>query len=318
MTYGVKRSRVLIEQHAPWFSLANYKKLIGASPLTWYLQFASRIDLHRMRSLLLGPHQSFLPAFSSAHASLTELIRRVGVLDGESLELFMEGENFISPESFSAIHAVSVQGLHVRLMTVGDLLHATKTLDDELAQKAIMEHDRSPFELHSRARSRTNESSALCQPVSKLKQTSVLETSELFVTVDTRLPPALIGKQVIELVDQFTRLHRGSSIYPKQTKVPAFAAWRRSRVLPYIDLCQWLHEPGNEVLRAKVSDADLAAALDVDPKQLSDTTKAHAQQLTDEFNLTFVQLQEAAISVLRGPKTALRLPKRSPTFSAKD
>ncbi len=84
MTYGVKRSRVLIEQHAPWFSLANYKKLIGASPLTWYLQFASRIDLHRMRSLLLGPHQSFLPAFSSAHASLTELIRRVGVLDRPS------------------------------------------------------------------------------------------------------------------------------------------------------------------------------------------------------------------------------------------
>jgi hypothetical protein len=81
-------------------------------------------------------------------------------------------------------------------------------------------------------------------------------------------------------------------------------------VLPYIDLCQWLDEEPNHALRDQLLEADKAEALEIDPKQLHDTTFGHADELTDELSWTFLHLTEAAISSRRGPLTPLRKTKR--------
>lgn len=309
MSHGLKASRSLIQANAPWFNLQNYEILSTASPLVWYQQFAARIDLRRARSLLIGQGNPF-PALVEAYATLTDLIRWSGVVQGKALQLFMEGEKWLAPETLSTMRAVGAQGLHVRLMTVGDLIHASKNLPERTRREAAKEYDCSPFELHIRSRSKVAKSSVLCEPVSRLSQQSFADTPEFFLTIDARLPPALITKQVLELLNQYTSLNRGSVVYPKETKAPNYKSWFKSKVLPYIDLCQWLQQTENRDLKLQVGDAALVEALSIDIKQLSDTTKKHANQLTDEFNLTFMSLQEAAISSLREPAASLRRTKR--------
>ncbi len=92
MSHGEKASRSLIRANALWFDLKKYEMLSGASPMVWYHQFASRIDLRRARSLLIGRQEEVAPGFADAHATLRDLIRKSGVLHGKALKLFMEGE----------------------------------------------------------------------------------------------------------------------------------------------------------------------------------------------------------------------------------
>ena len=80
-------------------------------------------------------------------------------------------------------------------------------------------------------------------------------------------------------------------------------------MLPYIDLCEWL-EVTEPALAGQLSKADIAAALELDPKQVRDTTEHHAAELTDPLSWTFMHLTEMAISSLRWPITPLRQTKR--------
>ncbi len=97
----------------------------------------------------------------------------------------------------------------------------------------------------------------------------------------------------------------------KQTKLPAFDAWHRSRVLPYLDLRQWLDTDMNSELRESVKDADIADSLGIDPKQLADTTKKHAEELMDPHGWTFMHLAETAVSSFRQPARRLRHSKKA-------
>lgn len=69
----------------------------------------------------------------------------------------------------------------------------------------------------------------------------------------------------------------------------------KSRVLPYIDLCQWLEEFPMEQL-PEIRAADIATVLKIDPKQLVRTTERQADHFEDHLTWEFMQLSEAVVA----------------------
>jgi hypothetical protein len=310
MSHGNKPSRSLIKEHASWFDLCKYDGLAGASEELWYRQFALRIDLQRMRSLLLPPELQDTPRYREVHGNLTYLIREKGIIDDRSLEIFLQLEEYLFPEAFSIFHAVSSDGLHVRPMTVGDQLRIALGLKPESVSQAQEAHNRDPYSVRQQSEPGARPSNILSEPLLDHLGRSSIGLGEAFLRVDLRFPRTLIKKQVEEIVDKLSAQMEMYLPQMKQTKLPATEAWIRSRVLPYIDLCQWLDEEPNHALRDQLLEADKAEALEIDPKQLHDTTFGHADELTDELSWTFLHLTEAAISSRRGPLTPLRKTKR--------
>jgi hypothetical protein len=310
MSHGNKPSRSLIKKHVPWFDLRKYDGLEGASPELWYRQFALRVDLRRMRSLLLPPEHQYTPMYREVHGNLMHLIREKGIIDDRSLELFLQLEMYLSPEAFSTFHSVSSDGLHVRPMTVGDQLRIALGLKPESVRQAQEAHDRDPYSVRQQSEPGARPSSILSEPLLDHLGRSSIGSGEAFLRVDLRFPRTLIKKQVEEIVDKLSAQMEMYLPQKKQIKLPATKSWIRSKVLPYIDLCQWLDEEPNHALRDQLFEADKAEALGIEIKQLQDTTSVHVAELTDPLSWTFMHLAEAAISSHRGPLTPLRKTKR--------
>ncbi len=310
MSHGNKPSRSLIKKHAPWFDVRKYDGLEGASQELWYRQFALRIDLRRMRSLLLPPEHQYTPMYREVHSNLMYLVRGKGIIDDRSLELFLQLEMYLSPEAFSTFHSVSSAGLHVRPMTVGDQLRIVLGLKPESVKQAQEAHNRDPYSVRQQSEPGARPSTILSESLLDHLGRSSIGLAEAFLRVDLRFPRTLIKKQVEEIVDKLSAQMKMYLPQKNQTKSPATKAWIRSKVLPYIDLCQWLDEEPNHALRDQLLEADKAEALGIDPKQLHDTTFGHADELTNELSWTFLHLAEAAISSRRGPLTPLRKTKR--------
>ncbi len=313
MRHGDKTSRRLIKEQAPWFDPSKYDRLDGAPEGLWHRQFALRIDLHRMRSIL-GPSGLQLSAeYRAVLAGLTNVIREKGVIEDTDLKLFRQGEELLAPESFSVLNAVSMEGLHVRSMTVGDHLRLQLSLRHDAWMQAHSDHARDSYGLRHRSEPTIHHKDILSTPLLHHVHPSSIDASEAFLRIDLRLPRTLIKKQVEELVDRLTTRAEGHLPTMKQTKLPAKDSWMASRVLPYIDLCHWLDEQPNHALRNKVSDVDRAEALGIDPHRFKDTTLGQAHELTDPLSWTFLHLVEATISSRRGPLTPLRNTKRKRT-----
>lgn len=310
MSHGDKPSRSLIKKHAQWFDLSNYYGLEGASTEMWHRQLALRIDLRRMRFLLLPPEHQYTPMYREVHGNLTYLIRDKGIIDDRSLDLFLRGEEFLYPESFSTLHSVSSDGAYIRPMTVGDQMRLALGLKSESARKAQEAYECDPYKLRQQSEPRVRSSTIRSEPLMNHLERSSIGMTEAFLTVDLRLPRTLIKKQVEEIVDKLAKEIERYLPPMTQTKSPATSSWFGSRALPYIDLCEWLDEHPNHALRDQLLEADKAEALGIDPKQLQDTTSKHAAELTDPLSWTFMHLAEAAISSRRGPMTPLRETKR--------
>lgn len=179
------------------------------------------------------------------------------------------------------------------------------TLDDHDRVGTALDREKSEHS-DTCAEKPTTECSVSSDSLSRFVRHSMLSSSEAFLTVDLRCPRALILKQVAELVDTLQRDRAAWLPVAKQTKLPAFAAWHRSRVMPYLDLRQWLDTNENSELRESFKDAAFADALGIDPKQLADTTKKHAEELTDPLSWTFMHLAETAVRCFREPARRLR------------
>ena len=145
MSHGNKASRRLIMEQAPWFDLGKYDRLNGASEELWHRQFALRIDLHRMRSIVSSPHPQLGAEYRVILAGLSNVIREKGVIEDTDMKLFRQGEELLVPESFSVLNAISTDGLYVRSMTVGDHLRLQLALKPDSWMQARSDHVRSPY-----------------------------------------------------------------------------------------------------------------------------------------------------------------------------
>ncbi len=299
MTTPPRKRRELIQEHAPWFKLSHYEALKDAAPDIWYTQFALRIDLQRLRSLLKASDDAYAEMRRSIYQQLITILRCKGVLRGKALNRFLVAEEFLYPETFSIFRDLSSEGVYVREMSWGDYSRVETALGSAcggMGGAVCLDP----------ARERVSS-----DPLSKHVHPSMLAASEAFLTIDLRCSRALIIKQVAELVDQLSQ-DRARLLPPtKQTKLPSYEAWHRSRVLAYLDLRQWIDTAEDKGLRQSVKDSDVAQALNIDPKQLADTTKKHAEELTDPFSWTFMHLAESAISSRRAPMSRLRVAKRA-------
>jgi len=279
-----KASRKLIPEHAKWFNLRNYDRLISANHDIWFTQFALRIDLHRMRSLFAAPDSETKQMHLDAHVSSIEVIRSKGIVEGALLKRVLELEEFMYPESFSVLRMTSSDGVYLRSLNLDDVARIHNGLADA-------------------------KSGAHTDPIEKHVHRSIIG-AHAYITVDLRCPRELLIKQFEELIDG-QRKTFGSLLSPaQQTTMPTAKAWIKSRVLPYIDLRDWRDDLHDTELKKRIKDADIAAALEIDPKTLSETTKAHAETLTDPTTWGFIHLLEAAISYRRGPLTPQRLAKK--------
>jgi Family of unknown function (DUF6387) len=280
-----KASRRLILEHARWFNLRNYDRLMSANHDVWFAQFALRIDLHRMRSLFAAPDSETKRMHLDTHAALIEMIRAKGVADGALLKRVLELEEFMYPESFSVLRMTSSDGVYLRPLNLDDVTRIHNGLDDAKSQ-------------------------ALTDPIEKHVHRSLIG-AHAYITVDLRCPRELLVKQFEELIDG-QRKTFGSLLTPaQQTTMPTDKAWIKSKVLPYIDLRNWRDDLHDPELKNRIKDADIAAALEIDPKTLSETTKVHAEILSDPTTWGFIHLLEAAISYRRGPLTPQRLAKKA-------
>jgi hypothetical protein len=305
-----KTSRRLISEHARWFKLRKYDCLASASHEAWFVQFALRIDLHRMRSLFAGPDGETKRMHLGTHGALVEMVRAVGVVDSATLKRALELEEFLYPESFSVLHLTRSDGVHVRPLNLedvarihdglGHLRHFSSTSNTRLPHRGI----RAQHSTHD------DESEILSDPIEKHVHRS-LTGSYAYMMVDLSCPRELLVKQFEELIDR-QRKPLGSLLAPaQQTTSPTDKAWVKSKVLPYIDLRDWRDELQDTELRNLIKDADIAAALEIDPKTLSETTKGHAQTLSDPTTWGFKHLVEASISHRRGPLIPQRQAKKT-------
>jgi hypothetical protein len=307
----VKRSRQLISEHAPWFRLRNYEILKTATPLDWFTQFAVRIDLQRMRSLLTAPDTSSGRTFQSAHRGCLALVRSKGVIDDPVLEKLLQFGEALFPEGFSTLRMVNVDGVYLRPMNLEDFFRVGNALNG-LSPSAISIDEPAGRNAGGRPWSSTkhNPSLDLSDSLDVHVRRSLVNLYQTFVTVDLRLPRALLIKQFAEVIDKQRKVLEPILPPAKQTKMPAYQAWDKSQVLPYIDLCQWRDELKDGDVRSRINDADIASALEIDPKVLSETTKNHADDLTDPLSWVFMHLVETASSEHRVPLTPLRKQER--------
>jgi hypothetical protein len=244
------------------------------------------------------------------------LVRSHAVVTEEHLAIFLQGEEFLFPESFSVLHSGFVDGLHIRPMTIADHLRVGKGLKEEARAAAEVQY--LPGYRHGELNPEQAASAAnlLDESVLDHLRGAAVAPTEAFVRIDLRLPPSVISQQLQQVVDQLRKraapfLIQEESARNKKKEKTAFhgKSWFRSRVLPYLDLCHWLEElPLRD--RPAITAADLAFFLDVDTNQLTRTTKAHAAKLSDHLTWEFMQLAEAVINSSRSPLTPIRTPKR--------
>ena len=309
MSFGEKPSRELIRKHAPWFNLRNYDALSRAALGDWYEQFALRIDLRRIRSLLFAPEHECSAMHRSVHSGLVTLLRTHGVVTSEQLEVCLRGEEFLYPETFSVLRSVSAEGLYLRPMTLNDYVRIRGDLKPGSLRGAHAGWREALGELSSDETSCPSEREEMQTPLNEQLNFFSVRPTEAFLRVDLRLPRSLIKKQLEEVVDRLSQ--RVGPLLPAktQTRLPTPKAWVKSKVLPFVDLSQWLETAEPELVK-RISKADIAAALELDPKQMTDTTEQHAAELTDPLSWTFMHLAETAISSMRNPIAPLRQPKR--------
>jgi hypothetical protein len=307
----VKRSRQLISEHASWFRLRNYESLETATPRVWFTQFALRIDLQRMRSLLIGPDDPSVQVLRSGHDGAVALVRSKGVIKGLALAKLLQYDEALSPEGFSTLGMANANGVYLRPMSledffrVGDALNAIPPSGPTANDPA----GRSGGGLY-RSSAKHSPSLDLSDSLDLHVRRSLVNLYETFVTVDLRLPRALLIKQFAEVIDMQRKTLEPLLPPARQTKMPSGEAWAKSQVLPYIDLCQWRDELKDNEIRSRISDADIASILEIDPKTLSETTKNHADALTNPLSWVFMHLVEAASSGHRIPLTPLRKQER--------
>lgn len=275
------------------------------------MQFAVRIDLQRMRSLLTSPDTSGGRIFQSAHRGSLALVRSKGVIDDPVLEKLLRFGEALFPEGFSTLRMVKVDGVYLRPMNFEDFFRVGNALN-ALSPSTISRDERAGRNAGGRPWSPTkhNPSLDLSDSLDIHVRRSLVNLYETFVTVDLRLPRALLIKQFAEVIDRQRKVLEPFLPPPKQTKMPACQAWEKSKVLPYIDLCQWRDELNDSNVRSRINDADIASALEIDPKVLCETTKTHADDLTDPLSWVFMHLVETASSEHRVPLTPLRKQER--------
>ena len=307
----MKRSRQLISEHAPWFRLRNYERLKTATPLVWFTQFAVRIDLQRMRSLLPSPDTSGGRKFQSAHDDSVALVRSKGVIEDPALAKLLKFDEALFPEGFSTPRMATVDGVYLRPMNLEDFFRVGNALKG-IPPSAISATEPAGRNAGERPWPSTEHSPLLdlSDSLDIHVRRSLVNLYETFVTVDLRLPRALLIKQFAEVIDRQRKVLEPFLPPPKQTKMPACQAWDKSKVLPYIDLCQWRDELKDSDVRSQINDADIASALEIDPKVLCETTKNHADDLTDPLSWVFMHLVETASSEHRVPLTPLRKQER--------
>jgi hypothetical protein len=305
-----KESRRLIFEHARWFNLRNYDRLQSASHEVWFTQFALRIDLHRMRSLFAGPDGETMRMHLGTHGALVGMLRANGVVENAALKQALELEEFMYPESFSVLHMTSTDGVHVRPLNLEDVARIHDGLS-HLGPFSSSSNTRLPHRgIRAQHSTHDDESEILSDPIEKHVHRS-LTGSYAYMMVDLSCPRELLVKQFEELIDR-QRKPLGSLLAPaQQTTSPTDKAWVKSKVLPYIDLRDWRDELQDTELRNLIKDADIASALEIDPKTLSETTKSHAQTLSDPTTWGFKHLVEAAISHRRGPLIPQRQAKKT-------
>lgn len=305
-----KASRRLIPEHARWFNLRNYDRLKSANHEVWFTQFALRIDLHRIRTLFAAPDSETKRMHLDTHASLIEMIHAKGVVEGAHLKRVLELEEFMYPESFSVLRMTSSDGVYLRPLNLEDAARIHNGLAN-LAPFGSASHTRLPCRsVQAQPSTSVTDSPSLSDPIEKHVHRSLIGSCA-YITVDLRCPRELLVKQFEELVDR-QRKAFGSLLAPaQQTTMPTEKAWLKSRVLPYIDLRNWRNELHDTELRNRIKDADIAAALEIAPKTLSETTKVHAETLSDPTTWGFIHLVEAAISYRRGRLTPQRVAKKA-------
>jgi hypothetical protein len=305
-----KASRRLISEHARWFNLRNYDRLQSASHEVWFTQSALRIDLHRMRSLFAGPDGETKRMHLGTHGALVGMLRASGIVEGTTLKQALELEEFMYPESFSVLHLTRSDGVHVRPLNLEDIARIHNGLS-HVGPFSSISDTRLPYRgIRAQHSTANDESQILSDPIEKHVHRS-LTGSYAYIKVDLSCPRELLVKQFAELIDR-QRKPLGPLLAPaQQTTSPTVKAWVKSKVLPYIDLRDWRNELQDTELRNLIKDADIAAALEIDSKTLSETTKVHAQTLSDPTTWGFIHLVEAAISHRRGPLTLQRQTKKT-------
>jgi hypothetical protein len=306
MSCNNKASRQLIAKHAPWFKRSNYDNLSTANPETWFIQFALRIDLQRMRIMRSSRESAPPSAHEKDRALLVCRLREAGVIERQQLEAFLEGANALSNEDFATLVMGMRDGVCVRAMNIEDVELVLESLEQKRRYDEKLESLPANHPIRLRARAAQDATVDRHDSIYQHLQPGIMDLSQLLMSVDLSLPRAFLKRQFEELVDQHQRLRANYLPRLVESKLPAHKAWQRSKVLGYIDLSTWRSELPDEELKGTIQDADVAAALGIGTKMLFEMTKVHAKNLTDPNSVVFMHMTETAISYRRGPLRPLR------------
>ena len=309
--------KFLMDQ-ATWFSLRNYDAIEAAPLELWFRQFALRIDLRTLKSMLIHPDPKVAEMYRAVLGTLFTHIRTHPVIIDRHLPFFLEQEELLWPAAFSVFRSIPTNGMHVRIMTLNDLIRVAPLIKNRSLEAAnsirVIGHrhgDHNP-------RMARNTPNVLDENVTWHLQGA--EPTEAFLRVDLRLPVPVVHKQLRGLLDQLaidaapflsrtTAKRKAREDEPKREMKLQPSSWFKSRVLAYIDLCHWLEELPQQDL-PEITSADFAKLLGIGDKQLTQTTARYANVFGDPLSWEFMQLSEAVARARRPAPNLIRKPNR--------
>lgn len=299
MRQNVHKAAALLTELAPWFALQHYESLRTATPIDWFNQIALRIDLQRMRrSLAIGSADPAFRHWTTIHSCMVSLVREGVVTQGTITDIIQEYEVLLAPEGFSTLSFLQVHGRYIRLLTMIDFLRIHDALPaDSLDRAAIAagpQCARGEYPLPAVPLYNADAEILYDPVVSHMR--GLFGRSQSFVAFDLQMPKSVLVKRFEQLVDHLQSSSLPLSPCAERSAKPTYKAWEKSRVLPYIDLCQWRDSLNSDDVRRRFTNVAIASALEMDPDTLKKVTMGHAEELTDDRSWTFMQLVEDAIS----------------------
>ena len=299
MRQNIHKAAALLKELAPWFALKNYELLDVASPKDWFNQFALRIDLERMRrSLRLGSSDTAFKHWRTVHSCMVSLVREGFVRQETITDVIVRYEELLAPEGFSTLAFLRPEGRYMRLLTMADFLRICSELNNHALDTAAAAYRSAPGGYPLPVVPMNHDSATLFDPV-LTHMRGLSARCQSFIAFDLQMPKSVLTRQFDELVDQLQKSSLPVAPHADRSAKQTHTAWVKSRVLPYIDLCQWRDDLADQESKERFTRVAIASALEIEPDTLAKVTKVHAEELTDERSWTFMQLVEDAISFHR-------------------
>ncbi len=310
MTSARRLDQNPVIKNASWFKLSNYDQKVSAQPEMWFNQLAIRMDLRNLRNVLRSSDKALAKIQREIYDALVRKTHEQTVLEKADLALFRDIEGFPFPGFSSVLRLADSQSDYVRSLTLSDLMQILDSIKQDALQRAEVAFMNAGQEKYADLSTPSHRDTILSDDIRAHLRGSQIGMNKEYVVIDLRLPLSLVLNQIAQLMDMRVGDLNGIVVPAKQTSAPKCQAWRKSKVLAYLDLQHWIEDISNQKMRGMILETDIANALNIDLGMFKKTTKEHAKVLSDQYSIVFVNLIEAVLHTRRGPVTPRRLPKK--------